>query len=664
VIKFNAIELNSVKGFPGLFRANFDENKNLSVISGTNGSGKSTVLRSLVLVQKAYFALQLEKDTPLYSHYWNIVSEEVKKYLRDEKSYIGCEFSIGDLNGKVYLRLDGDDGWKIDGDKFSALKAYWNIDNPSALVLYLDASKTVLEEEIRYTNLNMSNLGKETLAIRLIFTPQYAFSEMYKQTIQDYIVERLSPSTPPRTLYQNLAKSVFSRLLGGMEIANFSARLDEQVTLLARRTVPERSAPFDIRDLSSGEKTLYFTLSYLFMANTVGCLIIDEPENHFHEDLLLKFITFLGDILNFGDLKDYLTQQNLTHEKPAEDSDMEGQKKRGRKKKSQDFKQKLTQVFLLTHSKTLIYHTFSIGSNYVIRYKGKIQEWAVLAPSSAESVLRELGLSSTLHRILFVEGKGDSALLSKALASNNVVLRPLDGGSAVKDMFKRLSAIRNEVKGITFGFLIDSDDKAQKFIDELEAIDPVYYKSNFCLLERHEIENYLLDEKVFFKAIEAERQNPSPAPPIDESKILAKLVEFSKKGIHSSFKKSANSNIEMAILNLLAPKLWGNKKLNYESDPDLNLELENISLSTIEVDIKSLVKSVAQESKIRFFNIKDADALARCDGKQALSLAADHFSRHCGVTKERFMQQLYANALSDENTDLGQIVKRLKSIFP
>jgi hypothetical protein len=669
VIKFNAIELQNVKGFHGFFRAAFSKDSELYTVSGANGSGKSTVLRSLVLVQKAFFALQLKAGSELYQQYWPQVSEEVKRYLRDEKSYICVRFSIDGQNGHLVLQARPDCKWIMSGECLEELREFWDIENPSAIILYLDASKSVLEEEIRYTNLSMSDDGRETLAIRCIFAPQFAFSEMYRQTIQDYILERLSPSTPPRTLYQSMAKNVFRGLLGGIEISRFSSRLDQQVTLLARRVAPKKSAPFDIRELSSGEKTLYFTLSYLFLANTVGCLIIDEPENHFHEDLLVKFVTFLDSVTAAGNLTSYL--QNLTS---FDDEDLgvagNGSTSEAKKNKSKlafekiYAKHRISQIFLLTHSKTLIYHVFSMGTNYAIRHLGKDAKWEAIAEISAESTIRELGLSATLHRILFVEGKGDSSLLAKTLAAKNVVVRPLDGSSAVKEMFRRLSSIKAEVKGIAFGFLIDGDDKPASYIESLRAVDPDFFAQCFYVLSRHEIENYLLDEAVFLKAIEEERAQSVPPPPLTEQQIRVALVEFGKKAINSSFKKAVNARLEMAVTSLLAPKLWGNKNLRYENSEKLNEALSSLSISTIGQDVLDAVQQTVNTSTAHFFDISDEEVLARCDGKQVLSMAADHFAKYCGVTKDRFLQRLYANSLNDESTKIGIVVKDLKAIFP
>lgn len=668
MIKFLSITITRIKGFNEKFPANFSKEKNLYTVSGANGSGKSTVLRSLVLAQKAFFLTQLDQGSELYKRYWGRVDDEIRRYVRDDKSSICVNFSINGSEGQLVLSGDVIKGWTVSGTKLEELKKFWDIKNPTSIILYLDASKSVSEEEIRYTSLNMSDLGIETLAIRCIFTPQHAFSEMYRQTIQDYIVERLSPSSPPRTVYQSIAKSIFHELLGGVAIANFSARLDQQVTLLARRILPQKSGSFDIRELSSGEKTLYFTLSYLFLANTVGCLIIDEPENHFHEDLLIKFVKFLGNILGAGSLAEYLKMTGLINvgEDSAEGNVEPGiVQKQKIAKKTEDYysKHKLSQVFLLTHSKTLIYHAFSIGKNYVIRNQGKKHEWALLAEVSAESTLRELGLSSTLHKILFVEGKSDSALLSHALAASNVILRPLDGSGAVKDMFRRLHEIRSEVKGISFGFLIDSDDKAPGYIDQLRKINPHFFDSCFCLLKTHEIENLLLDAKVFSKTIDAERSTLVTTPLPTAEEIQAKLVEFGKRGIFTSFKKAVNSQIEMDVLSLLAPKIWGNKSLKYEDTTELNSSLNVVLPAGLEVELKSIIANSAEKAKERFFDISDTELLARCDGKQALSLAASYFAAFCKVDKDRFLQQLYATAINDKTTELGKVVERLEEIF-
>lgn len=661
---FQFIELHHVKGFVDTFRADFSTQQKLFAISGANGSGKSTVLRSLSLVQKAFFALQLQPGTSYEERYGNVVTDEVTRHLRDHHAYIKVGMTLDDSDAVETLTLRRDPneerGWALEATGRDALLKIWNIENPKSIILYLDAAKAVLEEEVRYTKLNIQDSSSLDLSIRCIFAPHNAFSEMYRQIIQDYIVERLVPSAPPRIFYQRVARVIFRKLIGSVEIRKFSPRQDKQVSLLARRLPAEKGQPtFDIRELSSGEKTLYFTLSFLFLADTVGTLIIDEPENHFHEHLLLRFASFLGDLLQTKELpaflKPFLDADYLeSGAKPKDWSDTVA------KVYSSDG---LSQAFLLTHSKSLIYHAFRLGRNYAITRSGLAQTWSELAEESAEASLREVGLSTTLSRVLFVEGKGDFILLEEILAERNVVVKPLDGGAAVQDMFKRLSQVRTHIRGATFAFLIDRDDKPADYFQKLEAHDPDFFKSNFILLDRHELENYLLHENAIHAAFLTERGNHTKYPIPTEKEIRSKLVIEAKKALVSSYTKAVNARIQMAVDSLLAPMLWGNPKMDYAAPEKLEEVLSNMVPSTLAQDIRTLASATASELHPLYFQISDEEALNRCDGKTVLSIVAAEYAKACGRNKRDFLETLFAQSVRDPSTPVGEKVAEILNVF-
>jgi hypothetical protein len=92
--------------------------------------------------------------------------------------------------------------------------------------------------------------------------PQHAFSEMYKTVVQNYVVERLIPHTPPRNLYQNVTRTFFEELIQNIEISNFGSRHDQQVALFARRrgTKPELRKS-DVKKRFSEDQIMGFPLS-------------------------------------------------------------------------------------------------------------------------------------------------------------------------------------------------------------------------------------------------------------------------------------------------------------------------------------------------------------------------------------------------------------------
>ena len=660
---FKSVELVGVKAFGEPFRAEFSPDGRLYTISGANGSGKSTVMRALILVQKAFFANQMVEGTEVAKLYGSQVDEEVVRYMKTNDARISVVVMLDERERTIVLRRSANTrGWHIECEAMALVQSVWNIDRPSSIILYLDAGKSVLESEVRYTNLTIADASRSDLAIRCVFHPQHAFAEMYRQIIQDYILERLVPSSPPRTLYQRVTNGAFESLIGNISIANFSPRLDQQVALLARPKGMSRANAYDIRELSSGEKTLYFTLAYLFLADTVGTLIIDEPENHFHEHLLLRFAAFLGDLLDSENLSLFLNQH---YDRPTYKKGSDAARKEESLKKLEKIyaQHKISQVFLLTHSKTLIYHAFSMGINYAITRQGHAATWSLLAPTSAEAELRRMGLTTTTSRILFVEGKGDSELLSRVMAEDNVRVHPLNGSRAVRETFLRISAIRNEIKGITFAFLVDRDGKPDGYFDRLKKEDIDFFEASFIALDRHEIENYLLDENIILNVIERERLASPKIPALPHTKISEIIADAARNSSIVAKKKTINARLEHTITDVFSKMLWGNKKLNFEDRGEVETMLASSLDGKFASDVARLVLNDVDDVMAKFSGGTADEWISRCDGKIALAAIVEKLAAHCGVTINRFKSSLIDEALGAEATELSKVIINIRSRF-
>ncbi|XQW88218.1 hypothetical protein ACOYXV_17930 [Aeromonas veronii] len=154
---------------------------------------------------------------------------------------------------------------------------------------------------------------------------------------------------------------MFTSLIPNVEIKNFSGNHKPgEFVLLGKANTDKRKPLYDVREFSSGEKALLSTLSFLCISNSVSSIFIDEPENHFHEGLLLEFIALLYKLCDENGIISWF------------DSQLDSSIKREWLEK--DYKNyKINQVVLSTHSKTLIYKIFSMGVNlHCIRWCKRI----------------------------------------------------------------------------------------------------------------------------------------------------------------------------------------------------------------------------------------------------------------------------------------------------
>ena len=183
-MKIKKIKLNNVKSFDSVIECTFDETTPVYSISGRNGAGKSTILKSAYLIQKAYFCILLG------SHLWEEFETEASRFLNSSDSYINLTMFEGDEEVTLTLFIDK----KIitlDCNNDDFIKRYWNLKSPENLILYIDASKGFSEETLQFNELNIADNSKIDLAIEAVLRPEQLFSGIYRQLVKDHVHGRL-----------------------------------------------------------------------------------------------------------------------------------------------------------------------------------------------------------------------------------------------------------------------------------------------------------------------------------------------------------------------------------------------------------------------------------------------------------------------------------------
>jgi len=518
------------------------------------------------------------------------------------------------------------------------------------LVLYIDASKGFSDKTLTFDEINIKGNDKSSLVLEAILNPEGLFSGIYRQLVKDYIHDRLIPSKPDRLLYYHISSKLFTQLIPTVELRNFSGNHTPGEFVLLGKAGGNKARPlYDVRDFSSGEKALLSTLTFLCISKTVSTLIIDEPENHFHESLLLEFISVLYKLCEKGGIHKW----------------MEGLEGVGKKVKldwvAAEYKDhNINQVLISTHSKSLIYKFFLIGKNYIVN-----QGISSISYGDAEAELRNLGLSSIYSKVLLVEGDSDNEALELALQEHSLQIKPLKGSSAVIDTFKRLAELKHFVQDSTFVFIVDSDNKPAEFFEQLRSIDSQYYENNFIKIDRHEFENYFLDSSVIkdvldsFLKISGEKNKE-----LDLDTIKLKLISIAKESLPTVYKKELSLLFQQVIERKFSSLIWGNKSFDWTSALKINEQLMNNTLTDSE--FIALRNDLSIESSKVFSNyskISDSDLLKRCDGKQVLSKAANHFANIVGVKPHTFKKALYKKGFSIESSDASKLISNILSKF-
>lgn len=485
-----SVRLCNIKKFEKEKFYDFSIAETMNTISGKNGSGKSTIFECAMLCQKAFFVKLLEENIIDYN---NEIMEEISSQLfsmsvkKDAFIELGLRFCKTDFINKnitalysssniedgievfdIYIVLKVDNiiqekvNWHIEvceGENKGLLNEFWNLQMPSQIIVYLDADKNVYEDDFTYKKISMISEEEINPIVRFVLHPKHVYQNMYDIMMNSYLYQRINPQTPKKDLFFSESKKMFGKLVNSVGVSNFSGKERKDQFIL----ISKGNGKFDARNFSSGEKLIWYTLLLLNYVKKIGVLVIDEPENHLHEELAWSLISFL---------------------------------KQAMKKEISDIL--LGQVFLITHAKNLIYNNFSGGSNYVIDIKGNM---ILIDKENCEDILRECGISYIDDKVLFVEGKTESDNLKMLCGENNIRIRELANCSEIIQVYTSLVKVKELVYAPKFLFIIDRDTREDGEIEKIRELDTEFFDKHFLVLPVHEFENFFIDEKVITEAI-------------------------------------------------------------------------------------------------------------------------------------------------------------------
>lgn len=485
-MRISSVLLENIKKFnskEAIF--NFGSQPGMYTVSGGNGSGKTAIFRSIQIFQKIFFFDQIGEDDVDYPILKEKLWRDLDGLLAGESGLIDIAFRHEDFSFGIELKITKDhSSWGFTfkaktPDALEHLREHWDIRDPKNIVAYIDASKSFSDFGVRFDDITLLPRRERNRRFILdcVFEPEKTLQSIYRKAVIDHVQYRIDPSRTYQ--YFKNANAAIKAISGNIEVANISAtKLDGQLVIVGRTS--KDATLFDIKDFSSGERALYLTLLFLYYLPNIGVLIIDEPENHLHESLLSGFYDFLHNFLDKG------IGANL-------DSPKEGAAAGESVRVTSVFEQ----IFLTTHSKALIYKNMEHGQSFAMAGNA-VQR---ISSSDVERELRASGISTVYARTLFVEGSTDASLMADFFTQLRIKVAPVNSCKEVVSYFEKIAAIRHEIHGAAFCFVIDSDNRTEEELLEIKRLNPEFYEQSFCVIPAHEVENLFIDEQLIFDAI-------------------------------------------------------------------------------------------------------------------------------------------------------------------
>lgn len=657
MITISKILLNNIKRFKGSHEFKFSD-KNVFTISGKNGSGKTTIIESLMICQMAYF-VHKNKELIENTEFMVKANNKICSLLSGQKSSISLFMydseSQKDISFTVNISYIAKNisTWKFDitSESDNIFSKYWDLHKPSCLFFFIDSDKYFEEKSITYDSIKIKkNDDPDSFLLNYIIDYKNVEKFAYQKLINDWILQRL---VPPDTNYQMsflIGRILFSYLIPQLRIQHFTGATGDEFSILAKN-IKEKSKEFDYRYLSAGEKSIFYLCILINYFSNIGLLIIDEPENHLHEDLLLRLVDLLQKITTCKNYPNFIMEKNvLTRKIKNENTKFE-----------QDLNKiyknyKLQKVIFTTHSKSLIYKNFEFGENYLLN-----SDFELLTQTSAEEELRKLGISTIYEKILFVEGQNDKEVADKVLSNTDITVIPLSGCEHVIQMYKDLQKIKSILFNMKICFLMDRDTKDEQ-IDELEKIDSDFFTNHFIVLERHELENYYLDEKLWEDLIMMDASSGIDMQ-IKKEDIPILILNYANETKINVYQKELNEKLRMQI-NSLSKMLGKSSKIKCDTDESFE-KYTNQIIANIDLEIlKNNFLEIYKKTKEKYANWAN-DYLKFCDGKIVFGKFITELAKQLKVTPERI--RIYLDKLIQEDKDckyeVSKVFRKVREIL-
>jgi len=381
-----------------------------------------------------------------------------------------------------------------------------------------------------------------------------------------------------------------------------------------------------LKDMGGGIEQLLMTATILMTTGDESTLFLEEPESHLHAGAQ----RFLIERLYSGD----------------------------------------RQVFIASHSPTFV-NISRPRSLYQVTYRG--ERTTIDRLDDADSlgvVLEDIGARNSdvllSDAVLFVEGPSDrdvlhawSKKLSMSLEGNNVTVLPMGGGEHAEGKARVRDEILERISKrapVPHLLVLDSDERSPSEIEKLKRD----LKDKVKLLERREIENYLMVPRALLDAIRDKHS--------DDTSIVDRTEQSSAEEVQRLIETTADSLYGVVLLKRIRAALEGLRGglLPSPLAIDLAPKAHHANLARLlRGKIKSRVNEHLEDADIEALVDSEREALSRewsrpekrlqlAPGEEILTVVFHHFGSRYNKSRDavRIANQMRTEEIAAEIQEL------------
>ena len=641
-LRIKKLTIENIRNFKKVHEFDFSTAEFINTISGKNGAGKSTVFECVSICQKAYYIWKYyyptKRSDELSEKYNQILNKDIDSIASNKHSSIELVLSLcfdhndneSETNDELLLTItfsfsSNSHEWHltISPEDDAILQRYWNEYNPTNVIVLLDADKMVDEEDFSFQKINMVSENTSEV-IDFIMDPKKTYQNLYNIAMNSYVHNRLVPSKNRKDIFTVDSKKMFAEIMANHSITmgNFSGQQKKDQFVL----IANRDGKYDMRQMSSGEKLIWYILLLFNYIKSISVLIIDEPENHLHEQLSWALVKYLLDINK--------------------------ERKNG---------VAIEQVFLLTHAKNLIYNNFSKGSNYLLDNNNSLQ---IIDRENCEDILRSCGISYTDDKVLYVEGDTEITLLGELCSENNIKVRQLANCGEIIRVFSSLSKVKDLVYVPRFVFLIDRDTRDDSEIELLKSKNTTFFNEHFAVLPCHEIENFYLDEVIISEVYNnlMHLADPEFKKDITNEEILEVIRKKADGALSNTKKKYLNYRLDELAQGF--NKLIHLKKIRSDTKVEFDTYIDDLFTSNEFNDRILMLKNTYDDMSEKYSESKwKKDWKVLCDGKTVYTQTVTELSVRSKIPWAWLDKHIRSAIRKDKNSSFNKWWSGVESMF-
>jgi hypothetical protein len=217
------------------------------------------------------------------------------------------------------------------------------------------------------------------------------------------------------------------------------------------------------------------------------------------------------------------------------------------------------QVFLTTHSPTFVNSPRQRSTHQVKFVGNRTTITHVTDTDTLSHVLEDIGSRNSdvllSDAVLFVEGPGDrgvlqawSATLGMSLEEHNITVLLLEGGEYAERTARARSDVLEQISHkapVPHLFVIDRDERSEQSVTKLQGS----LRDKLHVLERRELENYLLIPRALLTALREKHQGNTP--------IAERIDAASEPQVAQIIETAAESLFKTVLMKRIRAELGG-----------------------------------------------------------------------------------------------------------